>query len=41
MEVSVHHGKGNEGKWNGSCKADSPGLARGEDSGSGGQSLGT
>ncbi len=29
MEVSVHHGKGNEGKWNGSCKADSPGLARG------------
>lgn len=27
MEVGVHHGKGNEGKWNGSCKADSPGLA--------------
>lgn len=36
-----HYGEGNEGRRAGSRKTDSPGLARGEDSGFGGQSLGS
>lgn len=36
-----HYGEGNEGRRAGSRQTDSPGLARGEDSGFGGQSLGS
>lgn len=36
-----HYGEDNEGRRAGSRKTDSPGLARGEDSGFGGQSLGS
>lgn len=41
MEKGDHYGEGNEGRRAGSRKTDSPGLARGEDSGFGGQSLGS
>ena len=41
MEKGDHYGEGNEGRRAGSRQTDSPGLARGEDSGFGGQSLGS
>lgn len=41
MEKGEHYDEGNEGRRAGSRKTDSPGLARGEDSGFGGQSLGS
>lgn len=40
-EEGDHYGEDNEGRRAGSRKTDSPGLARGEDSGFGGQSLGS
>lgn len=40
-EEGGHYGEGNEGRRAGSRQTDSPGLARGEDSGFGGQSLGS
>ena len=41
MEKGDHYDEGNEGRRAGSRQTDSPGLARGEDSGFGGQSLGS
>lgn len=40
-EEGDNYGEDNEGRWDGGREADSSGLARGEDSGSGGQSLGS